>query len=151
MRHTHALLAAALMAGTLASAAHADGVGLSINIGEPGFFGRIDIGDAPAPQLVQRRPVWIERPRGAPEQQPIYLHVPPGHQRNWGRYCHQYNACGEPVLFVRDSWYQRSYVPHYRERKDRNDGERGDHGDRGDRHDDEGRRGNERGPDPHKQ
>jgi hypothetical protein len=131
MRHTNAILAAALLAAALATTARADGIGLSINVGEPGFYGRIDIGDAPAPQLVQPRPVWIERPRGAAMPQPIYLHVPPGHQRNWRRYCHQYNACGEPVLFVRDSWYQNSYVPHYRERNRHAEGERGEHGDRG--------------------
>ncbi len=99
------VLAATLLGATLAAPAMADGIGLSVNIG-----------DYPQPQLISRQPIWIERPRGAPMRQPIYLHVPPGHQRNWRRYCGQYNACGQPVLFVRDSWYQRSYVPHYRER-----------------------------------
>ena len=31
------------------------------------------------------------------------------------RFCGRYNACGRPVLFVRDDWYTRSYVPAYRE------------------------------------
>jgi hypothetical protein len=25
----------------------------------------------------------------------------------------EYNACGRPVYFVRDDWYQREYVPRY--------------------------------------
>jgi hypothetical protein len=68
------------------------------------------------------------------EHEPIYLYVPPRHQRNWRRYCHNYNACGQPVYFVRDDWYQREYVPRYREREDNEHWERhGDH--RGEGHD----------------
>ena len=54
-------------------------------------------------------------------QQPVYLHVPPGHEKKWGKHCHKYNACGQPVYFVRDNWYNEVYVPHYRE------GHGGDH------------------------
>jgi hypothetical protein len=138
MRHIPWLLAAALLGATLATPAMADGIGLSLNIGEPGFFGRIDIGDYPQPQLVSRQPIWVERPRGAPMQQPIYLHVPADHQRHWRRYCGQYHACGQPVLFVRDDWYQRSYVPRYRERHG-HEGHDEHHDDRGDEHRDGGR------------
>lgn len=42
-------------------------------------------------------------------RQPIYLHVPPGHAKNWRSYCGRYDACGQPVYFVR-SWYQRYYA-----------------------------------------
>jgi hypothetical protein len=34
----------------------------------------------------------------------VYLRVPPGHRRNWSRFCGRYDACGRPVLFVRDDW-----------------------------------------------
>ena len=87
---------------------------VSINVGEPGFFGRIDIGDAPSPQLVYRQPIVIERVRDGGHQ-PIYLHVPPGHERNWRKHCREYDACGQPVYFVRDSWYNGTYVPHVRD------------------------------------
>ncbi|MDD5389605.1 MAG: hypothetical protein PHD37_09685 [Gallionellaceae bacterium] len=99
-------------------------VGVSINIGQPGFYGRIDIGDFPQPQVVYRQPVVIERVVVA--RPPVYLHVRPGHEKNWRKHCREYNACGERVYFVRDNWYQQDYVPRYQER----------HGDRRDKHED---------------
>lgn len=114
--------AAALAAVTIP--AFAADIGVSISIGEPGFYGRIDLGDAPRPQVVYARPVIIQpMPRGV-VYQPIYLHVPPGQAKNWRRYCGKYNACGRPVYFVKDGWYNDVYVPHYR----------GRHGGRGSRH-----------------
>ena len=38
--------------------------------------------------------------------QPVYLYVPPGHQKNWAKHCAHYNACGQPVYFVKESWVQ---------------------------------------------
>ena len=80
------LLIAACCAPALASAQ----VGVSVSIGEPGFYGRIDIGDYGRPQLIYEEPVIYRRARvvGAP----LYLHVPPGHAKNWGKHCGQYNA-----------------------------------------------------------
>ena len=47
-------LAATMALGTLtvmtATTAQAADIGVSINIGQPGFYGRIDLGNAPAPQ-----------------------------------------------------------------------------------------------------
>lgn len=111
-------------------------VGVSINIGDPGYYGRIDIGDAPRPRIIYAQPVIIERVRV--HQDPIYLHVRPGHARNWRRHCHKYDACGQRVYFVNDNWYETVYVDHHRERRsyNRDDGRR-DHDDRDghDRHD----------------
>lgn len=128
-----------LFAVALAAAAApvlAADVGVSVSIGQPGFYGRIDVGDYPPPQLIYQQPRYIERvPYGRP---PIYLHVPPGHAKNWRKHCGRYNACDERVYFVQNTWYDREYVPRYRERHDdRRDGHRDDHrGDRGnDRHD----------------
>lgn len=88
---------------------------VSISVGQPGFYGRIDLGNfAPAPMVYAPQPVIIER-GPAYVAEPIYLRVPPGHRMHWARYCGRYNACGRPVLFVRDDWYTRSYVPAYRE------------------------------------
>ena len=139
------LLFAAALAATAIPALAAD-VGVSISIGQPGFYGRIDIGGYPPPQLIYRQPLVVERvPVAAP---PIYLRVPPYQARHWRRYCREYAACGERVFFVRDDWYQREYVPRYREQhRDRRDdrGDRGDRGNRGDRG--EGHRDDRRGGD----
>ncbi|UTH75015.1 hypothetical protein [Chromobacterium sp. IIBBL 290-4] len=100
---------AAMLAASLFSLPSQAGV--SISVGEPGFYGQIDIGGAPAPQLVYPQPVMIQPVPVAAA--PIYLRVPPGHMKHWDRYCMQYHACNRRVYFVRDDWYQRVYVPHY--------------------------------------
>ena len=46
-------------------------------------------------------------------RQPVYMHVPPGHAKDWGKHCRKYNACGQPVYFVEDRWYTNTYVPAY--------------------------------------
>lgn len=109
--------------------AHADGLfGLSLSIGQPGFYGRIDIGGYPPPELIYGRPIIAESDDGYPGR-PIYLHVPPGWARHWGRHCAQFRACHRPVYFVREGWYNDVYVPRYRHDHDRGWG--GDHGDDG--------------------
>lgn len=107
------------------------GVGVSVSVGQPGFYGQIDIGDAPAPQVIYTQPVLVQR--AVIPASPIYLRVPPGHAKHWSKHCGYYNACGRPVYFVRDSWYSRQYVPYYRSH---HGGPRGDYGDHG-RHDDD--------------
>jgi hypothetical protein len=109
------LLALSAMALCSTSALAAD-VGVSISIGQPGFFGQLDIGDFPPPALIYSRPVIIERIDPDVVIEPLYLHVPPSQARNWRRYCRLYDACGRPVYFVQDSWYNDVYVPRYRER-----------------------------------
>jgi hypothetical protein len=116
------LLAAAF---ALSAPALATDVGVSITIGQPGFYGHIDIGDFPPPRFVYPEPLIIER--GPFLRPPVYLHVPPGHAKNWRKYCGKYNACGERVYFVRDDWYQNEYVPRYQE-KHRGHSDSGKHG-----------------------
>lgn len=127
------------LGAALCAAAHATDVGVSISVGQPGFYGRIDIGGYPPPPLLYPQPVVI-----APVQAygpPVYLRVPPGHAKHWGKHCHKYGACGERVYFVQDEWYDRVYVPGYRVRHEYrrgdHDGDRGEPGHRG--------RGDERG------
>jgi hypothetical protein len=142
----HFLIAAAVAAATLTTPALAADVGVSISIGQPGFYGRLDIGDYPQPQVIYRQPMAIERvPMDRP---PIYLRVPPGHAKHWSKHCREYNACGERVFFVQDNWYNREYAPRYQEQhRDRGDGRRDEHKDdhRGnqkhDRQGDQGDRG----------
>ncbi|MCB1985204.1 MAG: hypothetical protein KDF49_07215 [Nitrosomonas sp.] len=96
------------------SHAQATDVGISVRIGQPGFYGEIHLGDFyPVPDLIYPDPVIIQRPSVYVRQQPIYLHVPPGHAKLWHRYCYQYNACSQPVYFIRENWYNNVYVPHY--------------------------------------
>ncbi|WP_313950840.1 hypothetical protein [Accumulibacter sp.] len=109
----HLLIATALIVA--AAPAFSTDVGVSVSIGQPGFYGRLDIGGSPPPLLIYPQPVIIERvPVGRP---PIYLHVPPGHAKHWSKNCHKYGACGERVYFVQDNWYNREYVPYYQERQ----------------------------------
>jgi hypothetical protein len=118
----------------VAAPALAADVGVSVNIGQPGFYGRIDIGNFPPPQVIHAQPIVIQPARVYVEEpEPIYLRVPPGHQRNWRKFCHRYDACGQPVYFVRDDWYEREYLPRYREER-RGEGGHGDEGHRGDEH-----------------
>jgi hypothetical protein len=67
--------------------------------------------------------------------EPIYLHVPPGHARNWRKHCHEYNACNRPVYFVRSAEYEPGYRPDRRKEH-----EHAHHDDHGDREDDRGDR-----------
>ncbi|HEY4371358.1 MAG TPA: hypothetical protein VGN52_05520 [Burkholderiales bacterium] len=93
---------------------------VSVSIGEPGFFGRIDLGGgAPAPEVINAAPVIVAPPPGPMVRRaPIYLRVPPGYERDWGRHCAAYGACGQPVYFVKDDWYRNVYARHYREHGD---------------------------------
>jgi len=138
------LIAAALAATTVTTPALAADVGVSVSIGQPGFYGRLDIGDYPQPQVIYRQPIVVERaPMSRP---PIYLRVPPGHAKHWSKNCHKYNACGERVYFVQDNWYSREYVPRYQEQhRDRRDDRRDERGDdnRGKQKND--RHGNDKG------
>ncbi len=141
------LLAVAVLMAIGNIPASASDVGVSISIGQPGFYGRIDIGDAPRPEIINPQPIIIQPvPRGRTVP-PIYLRVPPGHQKNWKKYCHEYDACGQPVYFVKDRWYNNKYVPYYKQKHgDRHDEGRGrgDEG-RGKGHDRGNDRGNDRG------
>jgi hypothetical protein len=113
------LVTAAVAIG--ATQALAADVGVSVTVGQPGFYGRIDVGNYPPPVLMYPEPVVIQREPMGVVRQPLYLRVPPGHAQNWRKHCRRYNACGQPVYFVQDNWYNEVYVPRYRE----------DHGHRG--------------------
>ncbi len=89
----------------------------------PGVYGRIEIGTAPPPPLIYPQPVIIY-PAPRVVQQPLYLHVPPGHAKKWSKHCSKYNACGAPVYFVRvdgDDDYERARYVDYKEKKEKKD------------------------------
>jgi hypothetical protein len=145
LRATFALAAFAIAATVgVPGAAHAQSnLSLSIGINQPGVYGRVDIGNAPPP-VIYEQPVIIAPPPQPIPRRPIYLRVPPGYEQNWGRYCSQYAACGQPVYFVRYDT-RREPPPRYVQRRDdRRDWRHDDH--RDDRRGPPGRR-DDHGPD----
>ena len=142
------IIAAALAAAAIPAVAQTN---VSIQVGQPGFYGRIDLGGYAPPPVVYAQPVIVQRPARYVEAQPLYLRVPPGHMKHWNKHCAEYRACGQRVYFVRDDWYANTYAPRYREehngRGHDNRGDNRDHGDRGDRgdHGDHGDHGDDHG------
>lgn len=132
---------AALLLATV-GVCRADGLNINVILSgqvAPGVYGQVRIGNEDPPPLVYAQPMIIERQAAPPPV--IYLHVPPGHARNWRKYCHEYNACNRPVYFVRSEEYEPGY-----ERRDRGNehyedrGRDDDHGrdhDHGNHHDHE--------------
>ena len=128
MRAMYSAINSVLALGALAPGAKAQ-VDINATIsGEvrPGVYGRVVVGEQ-RPALVYEQPVIVERVEAPPE--PVYLHVPPEHARNWHRHCHEYQACNRPVYFVRSAEYEpgyRGHEEHEHERRHHDD----EHGDR---------------------
>ncbi len=114
MRVIGLLVLPAMLAGAV-SLAQAQNVSFNATISGPvvpGVYGQLVIGNGPPPPVVYAQPV-IEQPApvvvGAPAVEPIYLHVPPGHARDWHKHCHEYHACNRPVYFVKSAEYEPGY------------------------------------------
>jgi hypothetical protein len=105
-------LLAALAAVSAAPAWSAVDVGVGITIREPGLYGRIELGSQPPPPVLYPQPVIVTRPAVMVQQQPMYLYVPPGHAKDWGKHCARYNACARQVYFVQESWVEQRYEEH---------------------------------------
>ena len=103
--------AALALAAAATTPAFADNFGVSAGMGDNGYYGRIDIGNAPQPVVYNTQPVIIWQQPVYVE--PAYMRVPVAHQHHWRHHCGAYNACGRPVYFVKDNWYQHTYRPHY--------------------------------------
>jgi hypothetical protein len=135
------------LAGAL-PAAQAQNVSINATIsGEvvPGVYGQVVLGNGPPPPVVYAQPVVVAPPTvvvGEAPVEPIYLHVPPGHARNWRKHCHEYHACNRPVYFVRSAEYDPGYRPdHYHHDHDHghghhDDDDQGHDHDHGHHHDD---------------
>lgn len=109
-------LAAAALALACAPVFAAD-VGVAVSVNQPGLYGVIQIGDFPQPPpVIYREPVIVEKVTVVHESAPVYMHVPPGHAKHWDKHCHEYHACSQRVLFVEDSWYEKTYVPYEQEK-----------------------------------
>ena len=105
------LLFLALLASTSTLAAD---VAVSVTVGDPRFYGQIEIGAYPRPRLIFAQPVVIHAIPAGVVREPRYLRVPPGHEKHWDKHCAEYNACGHPVYFIDDGWYNTVYVPAYK-------------------------------------
>jgi hypothetical protein len=138
MTRTCALITLALLGGAIAAPhASATEIGVTIEVSQPGVYGRVDIGRFPQPRVIVPQPVIIAAPPVViARPQPVYLWVPPGHRKDWRRHCSRYNACGVPVYFVRHDWY-RDNVRGRGDDRDRRDDDRG----RGRGYDDDRRHG----------
>lgn len=117
-----------------AASSWATDVGVSVQISQPGVYGRIDIGRFPQPAVIVPQPVIVQapppvvvsQPRAVVVQpQPVYMWVPPGHRKNWRKHCREYGACGVPVYFVRHDWYGRHVMVADGRREQGRDDDRG--------------------------
>ena len=84
----------------------------------PGVYGRIEIGTAPPPPLIYQQPIVIVQQPVYAQQPPLYLHVPPGHAKKWSKHCGRYNACSQPVYFVRVNGDENFERVHYQNSKE---------------------------------
>ena len=67
----------------------------------PGVFGRIEVRGGTPPPLIYSHPVIATQALVPANAQPIYLYVPSGQVRKWKQHCAKWQACDQPVLFVR--------------------------------------------------
>ena len=111
--YTSTLARSALLVATLAIASSAalaqTSVGVSIGINQPGVYGRVDIGNAPPPVVYAQPVIAMPVPVHVRPEPPLYLYVPPGHQKNWRKHCARYEACGRQVYFVQERWVRERY------------------------------------------
>lgn len=92
--------------------AMADDLGINVILeGEvaPGVYGRVELGNDSRPDIYYREPMIIVSDSKYARSRPVYLHVPPGHAKNWGKHCSKYRACDRPVYFVRSAEYDEHY------------------------------------------
>jgi hypothetical protein len=109
MNETRLAVVALLAIGAATQTVAAVDVGVGVTIREPGVYGRIEIGSRPPPPVLYPQPVIIARPAVVVAEPPLYLYVPPGHAKKWGKHCHKYNACGRQVYFVKETWVHDEY------------------------------------------
>ena len=128
-------------AAIAAQAATASNVDVNVVVGgviQPGVYGRVEVGTRPPPVVntqpviitlpfIVQHPVVISQRPVVVTQSPIYMHVPPGHSKHWNKHCSKYNACNQPVYFVRNDY--RAY-----HEQERGHGEGHSHGHGKDKH-----------------
>jgi hypothetical protein len=106
--------------------AAADGIGTraaASTPATPGVYGRLDVDSKQLPPLVYEQPMFIEAPETAGKVAPLYVHVPPEHAKNWKKYCAKYQACKQPVYFVKSAEYEPGYDPKAQKQSEEKPGE----------------------------
>jgi hypothetical protein len=107
-----AVAVALAMAAPLAGAADKSAAAVITGAIAPGIYGRVDMANRAKPPLVYQYPMFIEAPENAASVvEPLYLHVPPDHAKNWKKFCEKYEACDKPVFFVKSAEYEPGYKP----------------------------------------
>jgi hypothetical protein len=120
------LLSGLALAGAICVApAWAADAGFLGSLGDPGYYGQLDMGNAGRPPVINGQPVLVEHRYH--NLAPIYVRAPPGQTKNWARYCDRYNACTRPTYFVKDNWYRDVYAPGYRQAHDQANAGKGRH------------------------
>ena len=92
-------------------------VSASIGISQPGFYGQINIGDFPRPPVIYAQPVWVAASGEGGIRAADLPARATGPREALEQALRQYGACGRPVYFVREDWYQTEYVPRYQNRE----------------------------------
>ena len=67
----------------------------------PGIYGRIEVRGTTPPPLIYNQPVLVGQATIPAKAKPVYLYVPPGQVRKWKNHCARWQACDQPVLFIR--------------------------------------------------
>lgn len=127
----HLLLLSGLLALQAAPSAFAGDLGINVILsGEvrPGVYGQVQLGNTPRPVVVYEQPRVIVVNRRYAHEEPIYLHVPPGHAKHWDKHCREYHACERRVYFVRSEEYEPEYQRHEQERYEHDHHDNGKHG-----------------------
>jgi hypothetical protein len=133
----HLLFLTGLLALHAAQNASASDLGINVIVaGEihPGVYGQVQIGNAPRPVVVYEQPRVIVVDRRYEREEPIYLHVPPGHAKHWDKHCREYHACERRVYFVRSEEYEPAYQERERERYEHEHHDNRKHGKGHDKH-----------------
>ncbi|MDF3030144.1 MAG: hypothetical protein K0R03_702 [Moraxellaceae bacterium] len=81
--------------------------------------GAVDVRNFSRPELVSPHPIIVRFLSAQMLARALYLHVPQSHRTKWEGWCHHYQACGHPVYFVTEQWFERVYRPVLEEEKRR--------------------------------
>ncbi len=88
----HFLIAVAITATAITIPAFAADAEVSVKVGQPGLYGRLDIDGYRQPRVIESLP--MSRP-------PIYLRVPLRQSKHWGGQCRELSANNERTFFAR--------------------------------------------------
>lgn len=80
----------------------------AVAVAAPENFGVIDIAGHRHPQFIYAEP--RHGSAAAAGREPVYLHVPRDHTKQWSQYCSLYKACDRPAFFVSEEWFYGTFL-----------------------------------------